>query len=440
MSSIIYNSVRLQLAKRCAVNHAVSQLEKRCLYRQNIRVVSREKEIQSPTTTMNPTAVKSKILTKGNVPVFCSNLQVTDAATKYSVVAVKTVKPILLSCTMMISSALLNEMDLVEARMRMRNNAASRLTTRFSSTPDIDMITPTMEIQAPAATVVRKDSKILVESSLAEPPVAYVILQDVEMTDSAVAVKTVKPRRLPCTIISPALLNEMNLVEAKMRMSNNAGGRLITTRFSSMPDIDVIMDPVMAVKTVKPRRLSCTMILSALLNEMDLVEAKIRMSNNAGGRLITTCFSSMPDIDVIMVMAVKTVKPRRLSCTMDSSALLDEMDLVEAKIRVRSYAEVQQPKRFISTPNIEVRTHTVEIRAPHDTTVQTELKTLTIPTVTVVHAGKPDTVVITENTVKPKHRSLWSRIKKAFRCVLCLMQSHCCCDRCFIQLIYLITL
>ncbi|KAL4084928.1 hypothetical protein QTP88_027795 [Uroleucon formosanum] len=100
------------------------------------------------------------------------------------------------------------------------------------------------------------------------------------------------------------------------------------------------------------------------------------------------------------VTAVKTVKPRRLSSTMGSSASLNEMDLVEAKIRTSNNAAGRQPKHFISTPNIEVRTLTVEIRAPHDTTVQKELKTLTGPTVTVVHAGQPDTVFIAEsNTI-----------------------------------------
>ncbi|KAL4113549.1 hypothetical protein QTP88_017158 [Uroleucon formosanum] len=264
------------------------------ILKQNIRAMSRENEIQSRTATINPTAVKSKILTKGTLPVVCPNLQNTDIATKDPEVSVKTVKPRRLSCTMG-SSASLNEMDLVEAKIRMSNNTEGRLITRFFSMPDIDVITPTMEIQVPPTTVVKTDSKIHIESNVAEPPVTCVVLQDAEMADS--------------------------------------------------------------------------------------------------------------------VMAVKKVKPRRPSRSMGSSASLNEMDLVEAKIRVRSYAVGRQPKSFISTPNIEARTPTMEIRVPHDTT---ELKTLTGPTVTVVHAGQPD-----ENTVKPKHRSLWSHIKKKIRCVLC---------------------
>ncbi|KAL4112379.1 hypothetical protein QTP88_016183 [Uroleucon formosanum] len=127
--------------------------------------------------------------------------------------------------------------------------------------PDIDVIAPTMKIQALPATVVRTDSKILIKSNVAEPSVVCVVLQDAEMTNP--------------------------------------------------------------------------------------------------------------------VMAVKKVKPRRFSCTMSSSASLNEMDLAEVKIRERSYAAGRQPKRFISTLNIEMRTLTVEIRAPHDTTIQTKLKTLT---------------------------------------------------------------
>jgi len=83
---------------------------------------------------------------------------------------------------------------------------------------------------------------------------------------------------------------------------------------------------------------------------------------------------NLQDTDVATkdpVVAVKTVKPRRLSSAMASSASLNEMDLVEVKIRVRTYAAGQQPKRFISTPNIWTRTPTEEIRTPHDTTVQT---------------------------------------------------------------------
>jgi len=267
--------------------------------------------------------------------------------------------------------------------------------------PNIDAIAPAMEMPV---TVVRTKSEILVESGVAEPPaVDYAVLQDAEMTtDPVIAVKTVKPKSLSYTTGSSVSLNEMDLVEAKIRISNCAGSRLITL-FCSMPNIDAIAPAMeMPVTVVRTK--------SEILVESSVAKPPV------------VDYAVLQDAEMTAdpVIAVKTVKPKPLSYTMGSSASLNEMNLVEAKIRVRSYdAEGRPPKRFISTPNIELRTHTVEIRTPHDTTVQTELKTLTVPTVTVVHAGQPDTVVITENTVKPKRRSLWSRIKKTFRRVLC---------------------
>ncbi|CAI6368269.1 unnamed protein product [Macrosiphum euphorbiae] len=86
------------------------------------------------------------------------------------------------------------------------------------------------------------------------------------------------------------------------------------------------------------------------------------------------------------------------------------MDLVEANIRVSGNAEGQLTTRFFSMPNIDVMTPSLEIQAPHDTAVvQTEFETLTEPYVAmpaVVNAGQQDKVVITENTVKPRRRSL----------------------------------
>jgi len=56
-------------------------------------------------------------------------------------------------------------------------NAAGRLMTNFFSMPNIEVITPTTEIQAPSAcTVVQTDLKIRTESNVAEPPVVCVVL------------------------------------------------------------------------------------------------------------------------------------------------------------------------------------------------------------------------------------------------------------------------
>jgi len=87
------------------------------------------------------------------------------------------------------------------------------------------------------------------------------------------------------------------------------------------------------------------------------------------------------------------------------------MGLVEANIRVSGNAEGQFTTRFFSMSNIYVMTPSLEIQAPHDTAVvQTEFETLTEPYVqampAVVNAGQQDQVVITENTVKPRRRSL----------------------------------
>ncbi|KAL4097159.1 hypothetical protein QTP88_021978 [Uroleucon formosanum] len=177
-------------------------------------IYNSEKEIQSPTVTINPTTVKSKIPTKCSVPVICPNLQDTDFETKDPVVTVRTVKSKWLSYTI------------------------GRLTIRFSSIPDIDVITPTMEIQKSPATAVRTDSKILIESNVADPPVDCVVLQDAEITGPVIAVNTVKPRQLSGTMASSASLNKMDIVEAKIRMSNNAAGQQ-PKRFISMPNIEV---------------------------------------------------------------------------------------------------------------------------------------------------------------------------------------------------------
>ncbi|CAI6365530.1 unnamed protein product [Macrosiphum euphorbiae] len=166
------------------------------------------------------------------------------------------------------------------------------------------------------------------------------------------------------------------------------------------------LDPsAIAVKTVQPCRWHGRSDSTASLDDRNLVEAKKRLS--AEGPRLTTWFFSTPYVHV-------SYSPVVCEISLDV-ATVPEMD-------IRSACDDTVQTETLTMPvacEVSVDVPTVpemDIRAACDDTVQAEI--LTMP---IVNASQPDTVqvVITGKTGKPRCRLFWSGIKKNVRRALC---------------------